>query len=74
MEGLDLIDTSRIHKLRGKHGVVDRLRSGESPWYLDGEEIFMHWWEGGLRLKRVLEVIKHGSWAEAERVNEGGIF
>lgn len=70
----ELVDCSRIHKLAGRNGVVDRLRSGESPDYLENDEIFLHWWESGLRLKRVLETIKHGSWAEAERVNEGGIF
>ncbi len=68
--GLKLVDCSRIHKLAGKHGVVQRLRDRESPDYLEDDEIFFHWWEGGLRLKRVIEVLKHGSWDKAESENK----
>ena len=67
--GLKLVDCSKIHKLRGRHGVVQRLRDGEDLSFLENDEIFMHWWEGGLRLKRVIEVIKHGSWDKAVEEN-----
>lgn len=69
-EGLELVDCSRINKLAGRHGVVQRLRDGHKPEdFLEEDEIFFHWWEGGLRLKRVVEVLKHGSWKAAEEAN-----
>ena len=66
---LKLVDCSKIHKLAGRHGIVQRLRDGETTEYLEEDEIFFHWWEGGMRLKRVIEVIKHGSFAKAKERN-----
>jgi hypothetical protein len=71
--GLKLIDTSQINKLPGRYGVVQRLKDGESLDFLEEDEIFMHWWEGGLRLKRVIAVGKHGSF-EAAALAEPEIF
>ena len=62
---IELVTCEDITKLCGRYGVVQELMDGRNIDYLEGKEIFMHWWEGGSRLKRVVEVIKHGSWAEA---------
>ena len=69
--GLKLVDCSRVKwtKLAGRHGVVQQLREGRDISYMEGGEIFMHWWEGGLRLNRVVEVLKHGSWDAAKEAN-----
>lgn len=74
--GLKLVDCSNINKLAGRYGMVQQLKDGHDPIkFLDGKEIFMHWWEGGMRLKRVLEAIKHGSWVEAVKANKDtGLF
>ncbi len=70
LEGLKLVDCSRINKLAGKYGVVQRLREGHKPEdFLEEDEVFFHWWEGGMRLKRVIEVLKHGSWDAAKSAN-----
>jgi hypothetical protein len=68
--GLELIDCSKINKLRGRYGVVQEFRDGRHPSYLEEKDIFFHWWEGGLRLKRAIEVIKHGDWATAKANND----
>lgn len=67
--GLTLIDCDKINKLNGKHGIVQRLKDGEKVDFLEGDEIFMHWWTGGARLKRVIEVANHGSWEAAAKAN-----
>ncbi len=67
--GIELVTCKNINKLCGRYGVVQELMDGRSLDYLDGQEIFMHWWEGGSRLKRVIEVAKHGSWEEAKKAN-----
>jgi hypothetical protein len=69
--GIELVTCENISKLCGRHGVVQQLMDGRDISYLNdfGGEIFMHWWEGGSRLKRVVEVIKHGSWDEAVKHN-----
>ena len=59
--GLEMVTCENINKMTGRYG--------GSLDYLDGNEIFMHWWEGGARLKRIIEVAKHGSWDEAVRHN-----
>lgn len=72
---LELVDCSAINKLQGRYGVVKRLSDGKSIDYLEGDEIFMHWWQGGSHLRRVVEVLKHGTWAKAVEANEGnGLF
>ncbi len=67
--GLKLVDCSGINKLNGRYGIIQRLKDGETVDFLDGDEIFMHWWEGGARLKRVIEVARHGSWDAAKEAN-----
>ncbi len=67
--GLQVIDCSAIMKLEGKHGIVQRLRDGEKLSKFYGCEFFTHFWAGGARLKRIVEVFKHGSWAEAKKAN-----
>lgn len=64
-EGLELIDCSRILKLNGRYGVCQELRDGRDPIdFLEGKEIFMHWWEGGQRLNRVVNAVMTGEWSE----------
>lgn len=72
---LELVDCSKINKLQGRYGVVKRLSDGENIDYLEGNEIFMHWWQGGSHLRRVIEVLKCGTWIKAVEANEGnGLF
>ncbi len=68
--GIEMVTCEHINKLCGRYGVVQELMDGRDISYLDDDEIFMHWWEGGSRLKRVVEVIKHGSWEEAKKHNK----
>ena len=68
--GINLVTCEDITKLCGRYGVVQELMDGRDIDYLEGKEIFLHWWEGGSRLKRVVEVIKHGNWAEAVKHNK----
>ena len=65
-----MVTCEHIHKMNGRYGVVQQLMDGRDISYLDGEEIFMHWWEGGARLKRIIEVAKHGSWEAAKDANK----
>jgi peptidoglycan/xylan/chitin deacetylase (PgdA/CDA1 family) len=69
--GIELVTCENISKLSGRYGVVQEMKDGRDINYLNdfNGEIFMHWWEGGSRLKRVVEMIKHGSWAEAKKAN-----
>lgn len=64
--GLKLIDTSGIIVLEGPNGVLATLKKGVPIDYLDGKEIFMHWWTRGLRLWRLALIAKHGSWQAAK--------
>ena len=66
--GLTMVTCKNIN-MNGRYGVVQELMDGRDLSYLDNQEIFMHWWEGGARLKRIVEVAKHGSWKEAEKAN-----
>lgn len=50
--------------------VHDRLRRGESSLKdIEGKEILLHWWNRGLRWKRLVEVITWGSWEKAALSN-----
>jgi len=60
---------SFMNKLEGRYGVVQRLRDKAPIEFLDGIEISCHWWSSGLRLKRVIEAVKCGSWLEASKQN-----
>lgn len=68
--GLEMVTCENINKMTGRYGVVRQLMDGHSLDYMDGQEIFMHWWEGGARLKRIIEVGKHGTWEEAKKHNK----
>ena len=67
--GIEVVTCEHINKLQGRYGVCQLLKDGHPLSYFDGGEIFMHWWEGGSRLKRVVEVAKHGSWEAAKKEN-----
>ena len=67
--GIEVVTCEDIDKLVGRYGVQQQMMDGRDLTYMDGREIFMHWWEGGSRLKRVVEVLKHGSWDEAKKAN-----
>jgi hypothetical protein len=64
-----LVDCSQINKMQGRYGICQRLKDGHDISFLEEQEIFMHWWEGGARLKRIIESVKHGSWIEAKKQN-----
>lgn len=65
---LMLVDTSKINKLAGRYGAVQRTKDSGIQW-MDNQELFMHWWEGGSRLLRIVESVKHGSWEAAALAN-----
>lgn len=66
----ELVDCSQINKLQGRYGICRRLEDGHDPSFMEGKELFLHWWEGGARLKRIIESVKHGSWNEAKKHNK----
>lgn len=70
-EFLELVDCSKINKLRGRHGIIQRLKDGHGLDWLQEDEVFMHWWEGGVHLRRLVETVKHGSWEAAVEANKG---
>ena len=67
--GLEMVTCEDINKMNGRYGVIRELKDGNTIDYLQGKEIFLHWWENVTRLKRIVEVIKHGGWEEAKAVN-----
>lgn len=71
--GLEMVTCEHINKMNGRYGVVRELKDGNTIDYLEGKEIFIHWWENVTRLKRIVEVIKHGSW-EAAKVANRSLF
>lgn len=68
--GLELVTCENINKMNGRYGVIQELKDGNTLKYLEGKEIFLHWWENVTRLKRIVEVIKHGSWEAAKAANK----
>jgi hypothetical protein len=50
--------------------VCARLGAGGLIEDIHGNEIFMHWWKRGIRLKRVAMAVKYGSWAAAKVAEE----
>lgn len=67
--GLEMVTCANINKMNGRYGVIRELKDGNTIDYLEGKEIFLHWWENVTRLKRIVEVIKHGGWEEAKAAN-----
>jgi len=41
---LQLVDCSRVVKLKGRYGVTQLLTDGKPASYFHGQEIIMHWW------------------------------
>ncbi len=68
--GIELVTCENLTKLGGRYGIIQGLMDGRDADFYDGQEIFLHWWEGGCRLKRIVEVIKHGTWDEAVKHNK----
>ncbi len=51
--------------------VAKNLRlGGYGVGAIEGKELFMHWWNRGIRLKRVIMAIKHGSWEAAAKAED----
>jgi peptidoglycan/xylan/chitin deacetylase (PgdA/CDA1 family) len=65
LENLKLVDCSNINKLRGEEGVTRKIMDGKGFDWLEEQEIFTHWWEGGARLLRVIKAHKYGGWEKA---------
>jgi len=61
------------NKMEGRDGICRHLMDGRSldaisnSRNIEGghKEISTHWWSRGIRLKRVIVAVKHGSWAKA---------
>jgi peptidoglycan/xylan/chitin deacetylase (PgdA/CDA1 family) len=53
--------------------VLRQVRGGNGYLY-EGSVILHHWWDRGLNLFRLCEVLKHGSWEAAKAVDERGWF
>jgi len=67
---LELVDCSKINKMNGRYGLIELAKQGtDIEKFMHEKEIFFHWWEGGLRIKRVIEIIKHGSYEAAKQAN-----
>lgn len=67
---LEMVTCEKIIKLKGRYGVLQELKNGRDINYLDGNEVFLHWWESVGRLRRMIEVIKHGDWKSAKAKNK----
>jgi peptidoglycan/xylan/chitin deacetylase (PgdA/CDA1 family) len=66
--GLELIDVSDINP---PSAIMRRANAGENiEVFMEGKEIFVHWWERGMRLKRIIEILKHGSVEAAKQAND----
>ena len=64
--GFEMITCEGYFKMNGSYGVVQILKEGKDPIeFLDGNEIFVHWWNRGQRLQRILQAIEAGSWEAA---------
>jgi len=64
---LTLIDCSDLTNIGG---FAQRAQNGENlENILQEKEIFYHWWIRGLKLKRIIETVKHGSWEAAKTAN-----
>lgn len=65
---LELIDCSSINT---PGSVIQRVYNGEDiEMFMDEKEVFVHWWERGMRLKRIVEILKHGSVEAAKAAND----
>jgi len=65
LENMEMVTCKDINKLNGRYGVVQRIKDGADPLvFLEDKEIFLHWWEGGQRLNRVIHYIEKGEWLD----------
>ncbi len=64
---LEVVTTEKTRNLSGGCGVVQALYQGQDIHdFMQDREVLLHWWENATRLKRVVEVLKHGGWQEAK--------
>lgn len=68
LEKLKLVDTSKVNKLQGRYGVCRHLMDGGDLKRYEEDEIFLHWYDGGMRLQRVIKAHLHGGWHNAARI------
>ena len=54
--------------------VCARLRNGGLVEDVHGNEVFMHWWNRGIRLKRLTMAVSHGSWSAATKAEDSKEF
>ena len=54
--------------------VCARLGAGGSIENIHGNEVLLHWWNRGIRLKRLAMTVKHGSWAAAKVAEDSKEF
>lgn len=67
-QGLELIDCSKINK---PGDILNTAYAGNDiEKFMDEKEIFIHWWERGMRLKRIVEILRHGSVESAKAANK----
>lgn len=63
--GLQLVDCTKIYTIQR---VTRELRLGETTVdAVKDREVFLHWWEAGLRVKRLAHALNHGSWQAAAK-------
>lgn len=41
---MELVDTTKCYKLKGRFGIYQLLSEGKNLSFFDNEEIIMHWW------------------------------
>lgn len=64
---MDLVDCSEIYTIQR---CTRELREGTvTVDQIKDREIFLHWWEAGLRVKRLAYALNHGSWQAAADVH-----
>ena len=60
------LQTIAVDKKWTLEAVCARLGNGGAVEDVHGNEVFFHWWNRGIRLKRLAMAVKHGSWAVAK--------
>jgi hypothetical protein len=68
------LETIGVDKNWTLEAVCARLGAGELVEDIHGNEVFFHWWNRGIRLKRLAMAVKHGSWAAAKVAEDSKEF
>ena len=68
--GLKLIDTSNIIYPATFLGLIKK----NGPVFDQDVELFMHWWERGLRLGRIVGIYKYGSYKNALEQDDKAVW